>query len=74
MKSTGKCPKCDGMHIISDAKISKGGDRSMIPFFSWSKFFIDVYLCPECGFMEEYISKKDLDDQAKMTKLKENWK
>lgn len=71
MKSKNTCPKCQSAEIYTDAGLSKSGDRSSIPVSSWSKVFVDVYVCLSCGYMEEYM---DFKDAAVLDKLKKNWK
>lgn len=74
MKATGICPKCNGTEIYTDAGITKRGDRSSIGASSWTKLFVDVYICRSCGFVEEYVCSNDLDNEKKLTTLRENWK
>jgi hypothetical protein len=51
--------------------LSKSGDRCTIPVSSWTKLFIDVYACLNCGYIEEYLTIKDA---AAVEKLKNTWK
>lgn len=74
MKATGKCPKCSGTTIYTDAGITKRGERSSIGISSWTKLFIDVYICSDCGFTEEYICDEDLHSSKKRDKLASEWK
>lgn len=74
MKTSKICPKCQGTAIYTDAGMSKSGDRSYLPISSWSKLFLDTYVCQSCGFVEEYARDTDLKDEDKMKKLRENWK
>lgn len=74
MKESKICPKCQGSSIFTDAGTTKGGDRCFLPISTWSKLYIDVYLCADCGYIEEYAAKDELKDQKKMGKLRENWK
>ena len=73
MKTSGKCPKCNSNEIYCDAELPKRGDRASIAISSWSKLFIDVYVCISCGYVEEYVENNDLNDSKKMEKLKSNW-
>ncbi|MCB0476740.1 MAG: hypothetical protein KDC84_01160 [Crocinitomicaceae bacterium] len=70
---TGICPKCQSTEIYTDGS-PKRGDRSSIPISNWKKFFIDTYACYDCGYIEEYIESKNLKDQAKMERAKQEWK
>lgn len=74
MKTTGTCPKCNSNSIYTDVTNMKRGDRCAIPISSWGKLFIDTYLCLDCGYVEEYICKEDLNDLKKREKLEANWK
>lgn len=74
MKTTAKCPKCDGTEIYSNEGQAKSGDRVIIPISSWSRLFVSTYICAHCGYLEEYVETQDLKDDKKMAKLKENWK
>lgn len=74
MKQTGICPKCEGQEIYTDADCTKRGDRASIGFSSWKKYFIDTYICMNCGFIEEYVEKEDLLNEKKFQELKLNWK
>lgn len=74
MKDSKICPKCQGNSIYTDASLSKAGDRCYFPISSWSKLFVDVYVCTDCGYVEEYVSERELKDQKTMDKLRENWK
>ncbi|TNF46616.1 MAG: hypothetical protein EP305_10510 [Bacteroidetes bacterium] len=68
------CPKCSSTQIFTDSKSTKRGERSSVAISSWSMFFVDVYVCLNCGYLEEYIATDQLNDFKKMEKLKENWK
>lgn len=74
MKTTGICPKCSGTEIYTDADLTKRGDRGDIGISSWTRLFLDVYVCATCGFIEEYVRNNDLTDDKKIATLKENWK
>lgn len=74
MKESKTCPKCQGSSIFTDAGMSKRGERCYLPVSSWSKLFLDVYVCADCGFVEEYLSDSELTDLKSMSKLRENWK
>ena len=74
MKDQKICPKCSGTEIYSNTGLSKSGERGYVPISSWTKLFFDVYVCSGCGFMEEYISKDDLQNPKVMDKLHANWR
>lgn len=73
MMKTGKCPKCESTNIYTDGN-PKRGDRSSIQVTSWKKFFIDIYICFDCGFTEEYITQEDLKNEKLISRVKEQWK
>lgn len=74
MKRSGRCPKCDGTDIYTDAGLMKRGERCDIGISSWTKLFLDVYICRDCGFFEEYICNEDLRSEKKREKLVAEWK
>jgi len=55
MKNTRNCPKCECTEIYTNKEITKRGDRSSIGVTG--RFFIDTYICSNCGFIEEYVEK-----------------
>ena len=74
MKKTKTCPKCGSNEIYTDKGQTKRGDRCSLPVSSWTKLFLDVYACFDCGFVEEYIEYDDLRNADKLEKLKKNWR
>ena len=74
MKQTKQCPKCNGTELYSNQGISKSGDRSFVQVTGSVKLFVDVYVCLECGYFEEYIEKEDLESQKKIDKTKSVWR
>lgn len=65
MKSSGKCPKCGGSDIISDAKvIDVRGDETILATFEKPKALIfkgmrqqtavSPLICASCGYVEFY--------------------
>lgn len=74
MKESKCCPKCNGTEIYTDRGLAKRGDRTSIAISSWSKLFLDTYVCLECGYLEEYVEDEYLKDPKKMAKAKENWR
>lgn len=51
--------------------ITKRGERSVIPVTGWSRIHVDVFVCVQCGYFEEYV---DLKDHSGIEKLKVQWK
>lgn len=73
MKATNKCPKCSGTEIYTDDsfRVSK---RSNLGISNWLQIRVSAYICMNCGFIEEYVTKSDLTNSKKLGKIKENWK
>ena len=73
MKKTGRCPKCDSDNILTNEGQSKAGDRVSIPVTGWRSMHFAQYICMQCGFLEEYLSRDDLAEEKVQTKLAEKW-
>jgi hypothetical protein len=69
MKHSKTCPKCGSNEIY--CKNNKISDRCVIPVSTWAHILVDVYICAQCGFIEEYA--EDLNSKG-MTKIKTQWK
>lgn len=68
MKLSGKCPKCDSTHIITDAKAIDRGDGNAqwdlsvavfrkpeaLLFKGQETSTISAWVCGSCGFIEFY--------------------
>jgi predicted nucleic-acid-binding Zn-ribbon protein len=74
MKSTGICPKCNSRELYTNTGLVKRGDRSLLAISNWKSLFIDVYICATCGFMEEYIAARELENPSTLEKLRTFWK
>lgn len=77
MKKSGICPKCNSAQVYTDKNETSRGDRSVMAshgkgFFS-TGLFIQVCLCLDCGYFEEYIREDDLKNQKKTEAIKSNW-
>ncbi|MBK7130360.1 MAG: hypothetical protein IPM74_10555 [Crocinitomicaceae bacterium] len=70
MKSTKTCPKCQSTEIFTNMGITKRGERSVIPVTGWSRIHVDVFVCTQCGYFEEYL---DMKDKSGIEKLKVQW-
>ena len=71
---SGKCPVCGSDEVYTDNTSVKRGERMIIPVTGWSRLFLDIYICTNCGYFKEFIAEKDLKDEKKITKIKEHWK
>lgn len=62
-----KCPKCKGeMKLISDTKGLLIRDIESIPNNSYESihktaYYAQIYVCAECGFVEQYVPIENLD-------------
>jgi len=74
MKNTKKCPKCNGHEIYTNEGRMKQGERAGLHLGGVRRFLISSYICAGCGFIEEYIENDDLQNEKKMSKLKDKWK
>jgi hypothetical protein len=71
MKKSGICPKCRSTDIVTNEHQAKRSERSFL-FYGWfGRLKLSMYLCLNCGFIEEHAN---LDDRQKADKLRENWK
>lgn len=70
---SGICPKCASNEVYSDNYATKRGERMIIPITGFKRFFLDSYICINCGYVEEWIPEKELKDAKMIEKVKENW-
>jgi predicted nucleic-acid-binding Zn-ribbon protein len=73
MKKSKICPKCESDQVFTNEDKSKRGERANLPVTNWRNFSISTYACMDCGYIEEYLSKADLQDTNTIEKLKDNW-
>lgn len=60
MKHAEKCPKCNGLNIYRAEK--SRSERSYLAVAAFSRAKVEIYICSECGYIEEYLkSKEDLE-------------
>lgn len=74
MKDSKVCPKCNGQNIYTNSGLTSRGERSFVIVSSWTKLFVENYVCMDCGFFEEYVTPEDLRNVAKQEKVKSTWK
>lgn len=74
MKQTKQCPKCQSKEIYTNAGDRKAGDRIRMPIDNWTGFMIDMYFCIQCGYIEEYIEEKSLNQEKTINKIKVHFK
>ncbi|MEZ4923433.1 MAG: hypothetical protein R2780_09705 [Crocinitomicaceae bacterium] len=71
MKKTGQCPKCNSSEIYFN-KGKQIGTRAGINVNFWGGFYIDVFICSECGYIEEYMKEEHMNE-GRMNKVKKHW-
>jgi predicted nucleic-acid-binding Zn-ribbon protein len=71
MKNTGQCPKCNSTEIYCN-KGNKIGSRAGINVDIWGGFYITVYICADCGYIEEFMSDEHFA-KGRMEKVKKKW-
>ena len=68
MKNTKKCPKCGSTDILivdGYAGAYGSGNNIMIGSTIFSAVKVNRYLCCDCGFTEEWVDKKDINQIEK---------
>jgi len=73
MKKSGKCPKCDSLEVYTDEGNIMRTENSARAISTWSRFKVATYICTSCGFFEEYMSQKDLENRNKIEKIQSKW-
>lgn len=76
MKS-GTCPKCQSSEVFNNSSHPTRGDRASIAGADGrvrSNLYVNVYVCADCGYVEEYVREDILNDQEKMERLRSTWK
>ncbi len=67
------CPKCGSKEVYTTHGLGKRGERMQLVVSSIKLFFLDTYICTNCGHFEEYISDEDLKNEKIISKIKETW-
>ena len=73
MKKSRKCPKCNSSEVFTDEGNIMRTENSARAISTWSRFKVATYICSACGYLEEYMSEKDLQKSAKMDKIRDKW-
>lgn len=71
---SGECPKCNSTEVYTTCGNPKRGERMTLAISSMKWFFLDIYICTNCGHFEEYVSEEELKDEKMIEKIKETWK
>lgn len=71
---SGNFPKCGSKEVYINRDLPKRGERMqlVVSYMQW--FFLDTYICTNCGHFEEFISDKELNDAGIIDKIKKTWK
>ena len=73
MKYSKKCPKCGSSDILCAKGYTGGygsGSNIMYGATIFSAVDVDRYICGNCGFIEHYVRKPDIDVLRKSKKIK----
>lgn len=70
---SGLCPKCGSDEVYTSRGLDKRGERMTLVISSMKWYFLDTYLCINCGHFEEYIPEEDLKDEKIIDKIKKTW-
>lgn len=68
MKNTNTCPKCNGNNILDiyqDKKANETTNFIQIGGTFFSSVLVKRYLCCDCGYVEEWIDKEDIEKIVK---------
>ena len=71
---SGICPKCGGNEVYTNNGILKRGERTKLALGFSTTFTLDTYKCTSCGYFEEHITDKHLNDPTMMAGLKKELK
>lgn len=71
---SGACPKCGSTEVYTTQGLPKRGERMILTVSSMKYFFLDTYICTNCGRFEECVSDEELKDPKIIEKIKETWK
>lgn len=74
MKNSKVCPKCESREIYTKTKVSDNTGWRSFFISGLSSVYVDMYICTNCGYFEEYVTEKDMKNKKKMDKLKQKWK
>jgi hypothetical protein len=57
MKQTGICPKCQATGVIRIKAFPATSQSNLIMLTKWGSqaTYFDRYVCPSCGYIENYI-------------------
>ena len=59
---TKKCPKCQSANIVKiEGVIGRPGEQIQTGFFTTSAVPLNRYICCNCGFIEEWVDRENLE-------------
>lgn len=73
MKNTKICSKCGSNDIVRmDGHVGPGGagNNVILGKTVFSAINVNRYICCNCGFVEEWIDKRDIEELKKSKKIK----
>jgi predicted nucleic-acid-binding Zn-ribbon protein len=71
---SGTCPKCGSPDVYTNRDLPKRGERMQLVVSSMIWYFLDTYVCINCGHFEEYVNDKEIKDASIIDKIRETWK
>lgn len=63
----GICPKCDSLSIHTNEE-APGLNRNRLHVDAWGDVTITIYVCENCGYLEQYVMYKE-----ELDRLVEKW-
>ena len=72
---SGRCPKCNSDEVYTSKNKKKFGHRSYLIVSPFSvNIALDTYVCAACGYVEDYLNEKIINNNSKhIKKLKDKW-
>ncbi|MEZ4691555.1 MAG: hypothetical protein R3A12_15915 [Ignavibacteria bacterium] len=59
---SGTCPVCGSSEVYTDKDTTRRGECRLIPISSFTSLYLVSYICLGCGFTEQHIPGKQLND------------
>ena len=70
---SGTCAACGASDVFTNKRSNRRGERGQIVLSSMKWFYVDTYICANCGKFEEYVNEEDFKDEKKKAKMFEEW-
>lgn len=72
MKYTKQCPKCGSYDILyAKGSLEAYGTGSNIVVTMFSAVDVDRYICGNCGYVEHFVRRNQIDALRKSKKIKQ---